>query len=215
MLCNAPSTPRADGQAYGHSLMLALLTPTDPLWAEAAAADLPALLSDHAHCEIKAAQSALSLVARYAGEMPSLVEPLSALAREEVEHFARVHERLRGLAEPLGMPASDRYVMQLIAAARQNQHDAVPTLLDKLLVAALIEGRSCERFRLLSEHLAQAELREFYRQLMVSEAHHFTLFCSLAAACFGHSESRARLATLATREAAIVKHLPLGPQVHG
>jgi tRNA-(ms[2]io[6]A)-hydroxylase len=195
--------------------MLALLTPTDPLWVQAAAADLPALLSDHAHCEIKAAQSALSLVARYAGEMPGLVEPLSALAREEAEHFARVHDQLRARDERLGLPASDRYVTRLIAAARQDRHDDRPPLLDKLLVAALIEGRSCERFRLLSENLARAELREFYRQLMVSEAHHFTLFCSLAAECFGQSESRARLATLATREADIVKHLPLGPQVHG
>jgi tRNA-(ms[2]io[6]A)-hydroxylase len=195
--------------------MLALLTPTDPLWVEAAAAQLPALLSDHAHCEIKAAQSALGLVARYAGEMPGLVEPLSALAREEAEHFARVHDQLRTRDERLGLPASDRYVTRLIAAARQDRHADRPVLLDKLLVAALIEGRSCERFRLLSESLAQAELREFYRQLMVSEAHHFTLFCSLAAECFGQSESRARLATLATREADIVKHLPLGPQVHG
>jgi tRNA-(ms[2]io[6]A)-hydroxylase len=215
VLCNARNTPCARGLAYPHGLMLALLTPTDPLWVEAAAADLPALLSDHAHCEIKAAQSALSLVARYAGEMPSLVEPLSALAREEAEHFARVHERLRAQDRHLGMPASDQYVTRLIAAARQNRHDNGPALLDKLLVAALIEGRSCERFRLLSEHLPDAELREFYRELMVSEAHHFTLFSSLAAECFGPSESRARLSTLATREADIVKHLPLGPQVHG
>jgi tRNA 2-(methylsulfanyl)-N6-isopentenyladenosine37 hydroxylase len=195
--------------------MLALLTPTDPLWVEAAAADLPALLSDHAHCEIKAAQSALSLVARYAGEMPSLVEPLSALAREEAEHFAQVHEQLGLRSERLRLPASDHYVAQLQAAARTERHDGRPALLDRLLVAALIEGRSCERFRLLSEHLAGAELRAFYRDLMASEARHFTLFSSLAAECFGQSESRARLATLASREAAIVERLPLGPQVHG
>ena len=195
--------------------MLALLTPSDPLWVEAAAADLPALLSDHAHCEIKAAQSALSLVARYAGEMPNLVAPLSALAREESEHFGLVYAQLAARDTRLGLPASDSYVTQLSGAARRGRSDAQPILLDKLLVAALIEGRSCERFRLLSEYLAQAELRAFYRQLMASEAHHFTLFCSLAAECFGPSESRARLATLATREAEIVKHLPLGPQVHG
>jgi tRNA-(ms[2]io[6]A)-hydroxylase len=195
--------------------MLALLTPSNPLWVEAAVADLPALLSDHAHCEIKAAQSALSLLARYAGEMPCLVEPLGALAREETEHFAQVHSQLGLRAEPLRLPASDQYVTQLQAAARLERHDGRPPLLDRLLVAALIEGRSCERFRLLSEHLAQAELRAFYRELMASEARHFTLFNSLAAECFGPSESRARLATLATREAGIVKRLPLGPQVHG
>jgi tRNA-(ms[2]io[6]A)-hydroxylase len=195
--------------------MLGLLTPTEPHWVETAAANLPALLSDHAHCEIKAAQSALSLVARYAGEMPNLVEPLTALAQEESEHFRLVHEQLSARAQKLGMPASDGYVTQLTAAARVNRHDDCPALLDKLLVAALIEGRSCERFRLLSDLLPQADLRAFYRDLMVSEARHFTLFCTLAADAFGREASRARLATLAAREAEIVKHLSLGPQVHG
>jgi len=195
--------------------MLGLLTPTAAPWAEAAAADLPALLSDHAHCEIKAAQSALSLVARYAGEMPSLVEPLTALAREESEHFRLVHEQLSARARKLAMPASDGYVTQLVAAARQNRHDGVPPLLDKLLVAALIEGRSCERFQLLADHLPQAELRAFYRDLMVSEARHFTLFSSLATEAFGREASRQRLAQLAAREADIIKNLSVGPQVHG
>jgi len=195
--------------------MLALLTPTDPHWVEIAAADLPALLSDHAHCEIKAAQSALSVVARYAGEMPSLVEPLTALAREEAEHFGLVHAELVKHGAPLGLPASDVYVAKLSAAAREQRHDSHPALLDKLLVAALIEGRSCERFRLLSEQLPQADLRNFYRDLMVSEARHFTLFCTLAAESFGREASRSRLTTLAQREAAIIKHLSMGPQVHG
>jgi tRNA 2-(methylsulfanyl)-N6-isopentenyladenosine37 hydroxylase len=195
--------------------MLALLTPTDPHWVEIAAANLPALLSDHAHCEIKAAQSALSVVARYAGEMPALVAPLAALAREEAEHFSQVHEQLSLRSESLGLPASDVYVTKLITAARALRHDNVPALLDKLLVAALIEGRSCERFRLLAEHLPDASLRAFYRDLMVSEARHFTLFCSLAADGFGREASRTRLATLALREAEIIKHLSLGPQVHG
>jgi tRNA-(ms[2]io[6]A)-hydroxylase len=195
--------------------MLALLTPTDPLWVEAAVAHLPALLSDHAHCEIKAAQSALSLVARYAGEMPNLVEPLCALAREEAEHVSQVHVQLQARDQVLGLPASDHYVTQLLGAARRSCHDGGSALLDKLLVAALIEGRSCERFRILSERLPQAELRAFYRELMVAEARHFTLFCSLATDCFGQTDTRERLAMLAAREAEIVKRLPLGPQVHG
>jgi tRNA-(ms[2]io[6]A)-hydroxylase len=195
--------------------MLSLLMPTDVRWVEVAASDLPTLLSDHAHCEIKAAQSALSLVARYAGEMPVLVEPLTALAREEAEHFASVHDQLTRIPAALERPASDGYVTQLQAAARSDRPATAPALLDKLLVAALIEGRSCERFRLLSEQLPQAELRGFYRELMVSEARHFTLFCALAAEAFGRSESRARLGTLAAREAAIVQQLPLAPRVHG
>lgn len=194
--------------------MLGLLIPTHPHWVETAAADLPALLSDHAHCEIKAAQSALSLVARYAGEMPSLVEPLTALAREESEHFRLVHEQLDRRSERLGLPASDGYVTKLIAAARKDRHD-YPALLDKLLVAALIEGRSCERFRLLGERLPQADLRAFYRDLMVSEARHFTLFCTLATDAYGREATRARFTMLAAREAEIATHLSVGPQVHG
>jgi len=194
--------------------MLGLLIPTHPHWVETAAADLPALLSDHAHCEIKAAQSALSLVSRYAGEMPSLASPLTALAREESEHFRQVHEQIERRSERLGLPASDTYVTKLITAARTDRHD-YPTLLDKLLVAALIEGRSCERFRLLAEHLPQADLRAFYRDLMVSEARHFTLFCTLATDAYGRDATRERLSMLASREAEIVKHLSVGPQVHG
>ncbi len=195
--------------------MLSLIQPTSPRWVDAALADLPALLSDHAHCEIKAAQSALSLVSRYAGELPQLVEPLTALAKEEAEHFRRVHEKLTARGIPMALPASDSYVTQLSAAARQNRPHDLPVLLDRLLVAALIEGRSCERFQLISEHVTDASLAAFYRDLMASEARHFTLFSSLAAECFGKAESRARLATLAEREGEIVTKLPLGPQVHG
>ncbi|HKU39991.1 MAG TPA: tRNA-(ms[2]io[6]A)-hydroxylase [Polyangiales bacterium] len=195
--------------------MLSLLTPTDPHWPEVAAADLPALLTDHAHCELKAAQSALSVVARYGGEFPELVAPLTALAREETEHFSQVHAQLAARSQALSLPQSDGYVTRLTAAARSDRATGQPALLDKLLVAALIEGRSCERFRLLSEQLPDADLRAFYRELMASEARHFALFSTLAATCFGREASRARLATLASREAEIVQSLPLGPQVHG
>lgn len=194
--------------------MLSLLTPTDPLWPEVAAAQLPALLADHAHCEIKAAQSALSLMARHGGEMPALIQPLTELAQEETEHFAQVHQQLAAFG-PLPVPSSDSYVTQLTTAARANRHDGHPALLDKLLVASLIEARSCERFRLLSEYLPDRALAAFYRELMASEARHFTLFGTLAARCFGASTSRARFSVLAAREAEIVGRLPLGPQVHG
>jgi tRNA-(ms[2]io[6]A)-hydroxylase len=195
--------------------MLSLLTPTDPLWLEVAAANLPALLADHAHCELKAAQSALSLLARFGGEAPALVEPLTALACEETEHFAQVHEQLAKRDVALQLPASDVYVTRLSAAARKDRESGTPPLLDRLLVAALIEARSCERFRLLSEELPDASLQQFYRELMASEARHFRLFSTLSATCFGHDASRGRLAVLAAREAEIVRQLPLGPQVHG
>jgi tRNA 2-(methylsulfanyl)-N6-isopentenyladenosine37 hydroxylase len=195
--------------------VLGLLQPTDPAWVQAAEADLPGLLSDHAHCELKAAQNALSLLARFGGEAAILRDPLTALAREETEHFAEVDRELRALGGTLGAPRPDDYVVQLRAAARRDRPPYAPPLLDRLLIAALIEGRSCERFRLLSEALGRADLRAFYRDLMVSEARHFTLFCTLAAECFGADDSRRRFGTLAMLEAEIAARLPLGPTVHG
>lgn len=195
--------------------MLGLLEPTDPAWVQQAEADLDGLLCDHAHCELKAAQTALSLLGRYGGEAPALLEPLSTLAREEAQHFTEVQRRLRKRGGNLGRPRPDDYVVQLRAAASQDRHAGRHALLDRLLIAALIEGRSCERFRLLSERLRDAALRGFYRGLMAAEARHFALFSSLAAECFGAEDSRGRLETLARREAAIADRLPLGPTVHG
>ena len=195
--------------------MLGLLKPTDPAWVQAAEADLAGLLSDHAHCEIKAAQSALSLVARHGGEAPQLAEPLGELAREEAKHFLEVQRRLEQRGGSLGHPEKDEYVVALRTAAKHNRHDGVPVLLDRLLICALIEGRSCERFRLLSEHLGDGGLRAFYRGLMASEARHFTLFSNLASDCFGEQATRERFAPLASREADIADRLPLGPTVHG
>src|SRR5690349_16871969 len=114
--------------------MLGLLKPTDPSWVEAAEADLDGLLSDHAHCELKAAQSALSLLARYGGETPRLLEPLTALAREETEHFAQVERRLRVRGKRLGLPRRDDYVAKLRASAAADRHENQPALLDRLLI---------------------------------------------------------------------------------
>ena len=193
--------------------MLHLLQPTDPRWLDAAAADLDGLLADHAHCELKAAQSALALVGRFGADAPEIVEPLSALAREETQHFRQVHTRLEGRAAPLGKPEKDLYVKALTKAARRD-HRETPVLLDKLLVSALIEARSCERFKLLAEGLPDEDLAGFYRGLMAAEARHFTLFSGLAEARFG-AVARDRLSTLAEREAAVAHALPLGPTVHG
>jgi tRNA-(ms[2]io[6]A)-hydroxylase len=206
--------------------MLHLLQPTDPTWVDAAAADLGALLSDHAHCELKAAQSALAIVGRFADDAPEMVEPLCDLAREETEHFRQVYAHLRSgsvarneedEAEPslpgLGKPEPDAYVNALRKAARADGPTA-PILLDRLIVSALIEARSCESFKLMAEHLPNPELQTFYRGLMESEARHFSLFRGLAEQRFG-ADARRRLEKLAEREAAIAEQLPLGPTVHG
>jgi tRNA-(ms[2]io[6]A)-hydroxylase len=194
--------------------MLGLLTPTDERWVEAVAGDLARLLSDHAHCELKAAHSALSLVGRFGGEAPELVDPLVALAKEETAHFAEVYRRIEARDESLAVPASDGYVVALRRVAREDHRDH-PVLLDRLLISALVEGRSCERFALLADKLQIAELRSFYRGLMESEARHYRLFSRLAEERFGFDAARARLAALAAREADVVHHLPLGPTVHG
>lgn len=193
--------------------MLGLLAPTDPTWVEAVERDLDRLLSDHAHCELKAAHSALSLVGRYAGEMPEMVAPLVALAHEETEHFREVEERIRARGGALAIPASDPYVVALKQACRDGED--TPALLDRLLIASLIEARSCERFKVLSDHLKDASLAAFYRELMASEATHHRLFTRLAEGRFGEDATRARLRTLAEREAQLASSLPLGPTVHG
>jgi tRNA-(ms[2]io[6]A)-hydroxylase len=200
--------------ATERSLVLGLLTPTDPAWAEAAERDLPRLLSDHAHCELKAAQSALSLLARFGGEWPELNAPLLALAHEEADHYGAVVVRLDQRGVPLSLPDTDEYVRELRRAANLDRNAGVPALLDRLLVSALIEARSCERFKVLSEHLKDESLRAFYRELMASEARHFSLFRDLAEARFGR-EARARLEVLAVREGNLTARLPLGPTVHG
>ncbi|MFM2418112.1 MAG: hypothetical protein RL385_2835 [Pseudomonadota bacterium] len=194
--------------------MLGLLTPTDPRWVTSAEADLPGLLSDHAHCELKAAVSALSLVSRFGPHHPALIAPLAALAHEETEHFQAVTARLGDRAGVLGKQDADAYVNALWNLTKAERA-TFPVLLDRLLVSALIEARSCERFKLLSERLSDPELREFYRGLMESEARHYRLFCSLAEEVFGVTVTRERLSELARREATVADMLPLGPKVHG
>jgi tRNA 2-(methylsulfanyl)-N6-isopentenyladenosine37 hydroxylase len=195
--------------------MLGLLKPTDPAWVAAAESNLPLLLQDHAHCELKAAQNALSLLARFGGEVPALVEPLATLAREETSHFVEVERELRGRGARLAPPRADDYVVALRTGAKRDRPEGQPALLDRLLVPALIEGRSCERFHLLSERLRDSALRRFYRELMAAEAQHFTLFCTLAAECCGKDDSRRRFATLVEIEAQVADRLPLAPTVHG
>jgi tRNA 2-(methylsulfanyl)-N6-isopentenyladenosine37 hydroxylase len=194
--------------------MLGLLTPTDPRWVEAAATDLPGLLSDHAHCELKAAVSALSLVSRFGADHPPLVDALSALAQEEAAHFRAVQGQLRTRGAKLGRPDADGYVNALWSMTK-SERARFPVLLDRLLVNALIEARSCERFKLLSEGLVDTELRAFYRGLMESEARHYRLFNALSEELFGVKLARDRAAELACREARVAGQLPLGPKVHG
>lgn len=193
--------------------MLGLRTETRRQWVESVETDLDGLLSDHAHCEVKAAHTALSLVAKYGGDYPQIVAPLSALAHEETNHFSEVYDRLVSRDALLHAPSKDGYVNALRAAAKALPK--VHPLLDRLLISALIEARSAERFRLLAQHLKDESLRLFYRQLMVSEARHTRLFRGLAESLFGINLARNRFDQLSHHEAAIVEQLPLDCTVHG
>ncbi len=202
--------------------MFCLRAPTDASWAPSAVEDLDAVLVDHAHCEMKAATNALSLVVRHSNDI-ELVRALTEIAREELEHFARVVEflHLRGLR--LGPPPVDDYAAELRREMNKLPVSDVPVVADRLLVGALIEARSCERFKLLLGALPDTcshELRAFYEELFACEARHYRQYVDLAKRAAGPFAERveARLELLAEAEARIVTSLSRGesrPSVHG
>lgn len=158
--------------------MLRLKHATDPRWADLAGKDIEEVLTDHAYCEQKAASTAISLIVKFP-EFPELVREMSALAQEEMEHFSRVHEIIVKRGFKLGQERKDEYVNELMGFLKKGNSKA-GQLVEKLLFAAMIEARSCERFRVLSEHIEDAELASFYKELMASEAGHHTMFLKLA-----------------------------------
>lgn len=158
--------------------MLGLKLPTDPRWVKIVEKNIHEILTDHAFCEQKAASTAISLIIRYPEES-ELVEAMIALAQEELSHFEMVHQKIRKRGWVLGKERKDQYVRDL----RQffpNGGSRMDQLVHQLLYAAMIEARSCERFRLLSESIDDKDLQKFYKKLMISEAHHYTLFLKLA-----------------------------------
>jgi tRNA-(ms[2]io[6]A)-hydroxylase len=206
--------------------VLGLKTATDPAWATQAARDLDRVLVDHAHCEMKAASNALSLAARYPGS-PAVVRALTLLAREEIEHFQRVLTLLEERGLSLGPPPVDEYAAALRReAAAEKRGPRLGARVDRLLVGALIEARSCERFKLLAAALERAgerALGDFYSELLAAEARHHRELVDLAvlvAAEAGASRTDvlARLDALAEREGAVVSDLCRGPDratIHG
>lgn len=194
--------------------MLRLASETEPGWADGVAAHLPTLLLDHAHCEKKAASTAINLIFRYQ-DRAELMAPLSALAREELAHF----EQVLGLLAERGFPFApldpSPYAAALYRAVRPAEPDR---LLDTLLVCALIEARSCERMTLLASRLPDAALQAFYRALLASEArHHATyvdLALSLSQAALARDRVFARLRDLAAYEAGVLAKMPPEPKIH-
>ncbi|MEK9958182.1 MAG: tRNA-(ms[2]io[6]A)-hydroxylase [Flavobacteriaceae bacterium] len=193
--------------------MLGLKLPTDPRWVNIVEKNISEILTDHAYCEQKAASTALSIVVGFP-EHSALVTEMIALAEEEISHFKMVHDLIRKRGLVLGRERKDEYVRAL--------HQFFPKggsrtthLIHKLLVAGLIEARSCERFRLLSEKLKDPELQKFYRKLMISEAHHYTLFLKLAKE-FGTEEVvQQKWQSLLDYEAQLMKDLGKKETIHG
>ncbi len=191
--------------------MLCLKIPSQPAWIEVAKNDLRRVLLDHAHCEKKAATNAISLVNRYPGRV-TLVRKMIDLAREEMEHFEQVHEVIVARGYELERDPGDAYAQALHKEVRKQEPER---MLDLLLVAALIEARSCERFSLLSKHVADDELKTFYASLLASEAGHYRTFFDIAREYFPEPDVRRRLDELATREAEIILSLESDPTMHG
>jgi len=157
--------------------MLRLKMPTDPRWVDIAQKNINEILTDHAYCEQKAASAAISFIVQYP-EYPELVDAMSDLAREEMEHFQMVHDQIKKRGLKLGYERKDDYVKKLRQFFKGG--DRVHQLTDNLLLAAMIEARSCERFRVLSEGIEDPELKTFYAELMKSEAMHYTMFLKFA-----------------------------------
>ena len=158
--------------------MLHLQLPTDPRWTELAQESIEDILTDHAYCEQKAASSCISLIITYS-HLPKLVDTLSPIVAEEWSHFEMVLEQLRKRNLTFGGKRKDEYALKLRNFMVKGGSEQM-RLLDNLLVNALIEARSCERFKMLSNTIEDEELKKFYRELMVSEARHYTVFLSLA-----------------------------------
>jgi tRNA-(ms[2]io[6]A)-hydroxylase len=193
--------------------MLCLKVSTDASWAASAMRDPDAVLVDHAHCELKAASNALSLVARHPGDV-ELAQTLADLAREEIDHFQRVLALLASRRVSLGPPPVDEYAAALRrAASGLARGPGVTALVDRLLVAALIEARSCERFQLLAETARGGEtaLHALWHELLVSEARHYRTFVDLAVNAAGDRATVVtRLEQIAEAEGAIVRALAEG-----
>ena len=193
--------------------MLGLKLPTDPRWVNIVEKNIDEILTDHAYCEQKAASTAISLIVSFP-EYTELTQEMIALSREEMGHFKMVHDRIISRGQSLGRDRKDAYVIALLkffpkGGSRTTQ------LVHRLLYAALIEARSCERFRLLSEQLKDKELAEFYHKLMVSEASHYTMFLKFARQYGELIEVNQKWQDLLDYEAEIMKNLGKKESIHG
>ena len=193
--------------------MLRLQLPTDPRWVNLTEISLEAILTDHAYCEQKAATSCISLIQQFPDKI-ELVEELAPIVTEEWGHFRMVLKELKKRDLKLGRQRKDTYV-NLLRSFMKKGGSREDRLLENLLVCALIEARSCERFRVLSLHISDDDLKEFYHKFMVAEAAHYTLFIELARKYAGIEKANARWAEYLVYERVIMDQLELrGDRIH-
>lgn len=195
--------------------MLGLKLETDPRWVNIVEKNIEEVLTDHAYCEQKAATNALSIMISYPYHT-DLVDEMLKLAKEELTHFEMVHQKIKDRGLKLGFERKDEYVGELYKFMRKGDHRKGIVLIDRLLFAAMIEARSCERFKLLSEQINDEDLKGFYRELMISEATHYTLFIGFARKYGAETEDiDVRWQQWLDYEASVLKKYSKKETVHG
>ena len=194
--------------------ILKLQLPTDPIWVKnVVESNIEEILTDHAFCEQKAAINAITLIVQNPN-LSDLVQEMIALAQEELEHFKRVHDIILQRGYTLGRERKDNYVNELrkfiiIGGGREAQ------LVDRLLFSAMIEARSCERFKVLCENISDQQLAEFYRELMISEAGHYTMFIGLARKYAVTIDVEKRWKEFLVYEAHVIQNYGKSETIHG
>jgi len=195
--------------------ILRLQLPTDPRWANIVEENLEDILSDHAWCEQKAATNAIMLIINNA-EKEDLVTEMTAISIEEMQHFQMVHDIIKARGYEFLRERKDDYVNDLMKFLKKSSDGSREGgLIERLLFAAMIEARSCERFKVLSENLKDKELAQFYRDLMESEAAHYTTFINLARKYAGNIDVEKRWKAWLTYEANVIAKYGEGVTVHG
>ncbi len=193
--------------------MLGLKLPTDPRWVNIAEKNIEEILTDHAFCEIKAASTAISLMVSFP-EYTELVQEMPKLAKEEMCHFELVHDIIIARGWVLGRDRKDDYAVKLLTFFPKGG-SRTTQLVHRLLYAALIEARSCERFKLLANNLKDEELAKFFKSLMISEAGHYSLFLNFARKYGDRKEVDKKWQELLVFEAEIMKDLGTKESIHG
>lgn len=193
--------------------MFKLKLPTDPRWANIAEDNIQEILTDHAWCEQKAATNAIGLITMLP-ERPDIVKELLAIAQEELEHFGQVLEIITKRGYTFGRTRKDDYVNELVNFIQKGGHRDT-LIVDKMLFAAMIEARSCERFKVLTENIKDEELKTFYKELMISEANHYTTFIGFARQLGDPEKVNKRWEEWLEYEASIIKSYGNKESIHG